>query len=74
MSTHSESVDVDAPRVEFEYATRTLFFKALNTAIERRLLPMVCAEINEFNMISFRKNNKFRVLFVLAVGFVDHWS
>ncbi|KAL3083455.1 hypothetical protein niasHS_011257 [Heterodera schachtii] len=35
---HSEIVDMDSPRVEFEYETRTLFFKALNTAIERRLL------------------------------------
>ncbi|CAK5068974.1 unnamed protein product [Meloidogyne enterolobii] len=36
--THSESTDADAPRVEFEYETRTLFFKSLNSAIERRLL------------------------------------
>uniref|UniRef100_A0A914HFG2 Mediator of RNA polymerase II transcription subunit 13 n=1 Tax=Globodera rostochiensis TaxID=31243 RepID=A0A914HFG2_GLORO len=35
---HTETVDMDSPRVEFEYETRTLFFKALNTAIERRLL------------------------------------
>lgn len=38
--THSESGDADAPRVEFEYETRTLFFRALNNAIERRLLAM----------------------------------
>uniref|UniRef100_A0A914NHR2 Mediator of RNA polymerase II transcription subunit 13 n=1 Tax=Meloidogyne incognita TaxID=6306 RepID=A0A914NHR2_MELIC len=36
--THSEATDADAPRVEFEYETRTLFFKSLNSAIERRLL------------------------------------
>lgn len=36
--THSESTDADAPRVEFEYETRTLFFKSLNSSIERRLL------------------------------------